>query len=130
MKRWKITYQYPPEFEKEFVSHFVDQKYKPNEIHERHRFVGVLAVKIEQIFVDPQIWILKDTLQSLLDAYNTYTNLENYDKEEAKKILDSAFNIELRIHQIEGNIFTIQFINEQNNYGPYIVSTNLKHIKK
>lgn len=125
MHRWKITYEYPPNYEKEFVTHFIDQKRKPDKIHEKHRFVGVIAVTIEEIPVDPHVWNLKNVLQSLVDAYNRYVEIE-HDDAYLQAMFGIIRHIESSIHHLEGNIFTIEHIHPY----LYIKSTNLHNIRK
>lgn len=126
MKRWKITYQYPKHYEREFTTHFTDRKSKPDEIEEKHRFIGVIGVKIEEIPVNPRVWVLKEILQHQIDAYNKYVELEGEDGEEAENMIRLIRYFELLIFALEGNIFTIKKI----NHYLYIESTNLHDIKK
>lgn len=126
MKRWKITYQYPKNFEREFTTHFTDRKSKPDEIEEKHRFIGVIGVTIEEIPIDPRVWILKDALQTMIDAHNRYVEISDYEEEYKNKIIEVIKYLQSSIHEIEGNIFTVHKINQY----LYIESTNLHDIKK
>src|SRR5690242_17639101 len=100
MKRWKITYQYPKNFEREFTTHFTDQKRKPSEIEEKHRFIGVIGVTIEEIPIDPRVWILKDALQTMIDAHNRYVEISDYEEEYKNKIIEVIKYLQSSIHEI------------------------------
>lgn len=112
MKRWKITYQYPENYNQRSTTIVIDQKRKPDEIHEKHRYRGVIAVKIEEIAIDRRVWPLKNVLQSMIDTYNTYVKLESYNEEQLAKMLEIIQYLELEIHKIAGEVFRVNSVDK------------------
>jgi len=81
-KLWRITYHYPPSYEKQIAIRCIRSKYKPPA---RKTYVGVERVEVEEVPQTESQIFLYELITKFSELYNMICDNEAFE-EEAKKL--------------------------------------------